>query len=130
DYIRQKHPQGEENRTAWMQATRAQACDAARQLLPVATKSTVGLFGSAQAIEAMIMRLLSEDLPEARQTGQSILEQCRQIIPAFLERADKPERGGATPAHRATRQHQLKELANEILVPVKPRRVDSVELVD
>lgn len=100
---------------AWQGATRAQACDAARAVLPVATKSTVGVFASGQALESLIMHLLSDPLPEARQTGQTLLEQARQVVPMFLERADKPERGGANIAYRAATAQQVSELAKEYL---------------
>jgi thymidylate synthase ThyX len=69
--------------------------------LPVATKSTVGIFASGQALESLIMHLLSDQLTEAKLVGKQLLEQCRQVIPAFLERADKPERGGAMVAYSA-----------------------------
>src|SRR5690606_19888731 len=36
----------EERDMAWRGATRAQACDAVRPVLPVATKSTVGIYAS------------------------------------------------------------------------------------
>jgi thymidylate synthase ThyX len=130
EYVRNKHPQGNENRITWMQTTRADACDAARPLLPVATRSTVGLFGSSQALEALIMRLLSEDLPEAQRVGQALLEQGRKIIPAFLERADDPKYGGATTAYRHTRRTEMRSLARKYLQRVSPQRRASVELVD
>src|SRR5690606_22659994 len=44
----------EERDIAWKGATRAQACDAIRPVLPVATKSTVGIFASGQALESLI----------------------------------------------------------------------------
>ncbi len=130
EYVRQKHPQGEEGRAEWIRATRAQACDAARPLLPVATRSTVGLFGSSQALEALIMRLLSEDLPEAQVVGQQLLEQGRKIIPAFLERADVPKYGGATSMHRHARRASMRQLAQQHLKPVRPRKRSSVKLLD
>lgn len=116
DYVREHSstPKGERD-VAWKGATRAQACDAARAVLPVATKSTTGIFASGQALESLIMHLLSDPLPEARVTGQKILEQARQIIPTFLERADKPERGGAMVAYRANTAAAVKKLAQEYL---------------
>ncbi|MEI9913902.1 MAG: hypothetical protein WDN66_02765 [Candidatus Saccharibacteria bacterium] len=36
-------------------------------------------------------------------------------MPMFLERADKPERGGAFVAYRATNEAKIKELANKYL---------------
>jgi dTMP kinase len=100
---------------AWKSATKAQACDAVRDVLPVATKSTVGIFASGQAYESLIMHLLSDELPEAQAAGQSLLEQGRQVMPTFLERADKPERGGATIAYRANTQEATAKLAKKYL---------------
>ncbi|HSX23683.1 MAG TPA: FAD-dependent thymidylate synthase, partial [Candidatus Saccharimonadales bacterium] len=105
----------EEQDIAWQGATRAQACDAIRPVLPVATKLTVGIFVSGQALEGLIMRLLADDLPEARKTGQQILDESRKVLPTFLERADKPERGGATVAYYANTRHAVKDLADKYL---------------
>lgn len=116
DYVRANSTTPEKERDiAWQGATRAQACDAIRAVLPVATTSTVGIFASGQAIESLIMHLLSDDLPEARQAGQEMLNQARKIIPMFLERADKPERGGATIAYRANTSQNLAKLAKQYL---------------
>jgi len=116
DYVRanDKTPENERD-GAWKAATRAQACDAIRAVLPVATRSTVGIYASGQALESLIMHLMSDELSEARETGKKILEQARKIIPMFLERADKPERGGATIAYRVNTTNQVKKLAGEYL---------------
>ncbi len=101
-YIRQSSDTPEQDRDiAWQGATRAQACDAARSVLPVATKSTVGIYASGQALESLIMHLLSDELAEAQKVGADILKESRKIIPTFLERADRPDRGGALIAYRA-----------------------------
>ncbi|MEK7059484.1 MAG: dTMP kinase [Patescibacteria group bacterium] len=116
DYVRNASSTSEAERdAAWKGATRAQACDAIRDVLPVATKSTVGIFASGQALESLIMHLLSDELPEAQITGQSLLEQGRKIVPMFLERADKPERGGATIAYRANTARAVQKLAKDYL---------------
>ena len=91
-------------------AIRAQACDAARGLLPVATQSTVGLFMSAQSLENLVVRLAAEDLDEMRQTSAALLQQGRQTLDAFLQRADLPNRGGATSVYLADKRDQLREL--------------------
>jgi dTMP kinase len=112
DYVRKNSdtPESEQD-VAWKGATRAQACDAARFMLPVSTKSTVGIFASGQAIESLIMHLLSDDLLEARETGEALLKESRKVIPMFLERADKPDRGGAQIAYTANTRNNLKQLA-------------------
>lgn len=116
EYVRSNSnvPKKEQD-VAWKGATRAQACDAVRAVLPVATKSTVGIFASGQALENLIMNLQSDELPEARETGDKILRESRKVLSTFLERADKPERGGATVAYRSTTKKQVKELADTML---------------
>ncbi len=116
DYVQAKSSVPEAERDgAWRGATRAQACDAIRPVLPVATKSTVGIFASGQALESLIMHLLGDELPEAQVTGQSLLEQARQVVPMYLERADKPERGGAMIAYNANTAKAVKQLAKDYL---------------
>jgi dTMP kinase len=116
DYVRKNSDVSEKERDlAWKGATRAQACDAVRPVLPVATKSTVGIFASGQAIESLIMHLQSDELEEARIVGDSLLREARKVIPMYLERADKPERGGAMVAYRANTNKSLKSLAKENL---------------
>ncbi len=104
-----------ERDVAWKGATRAQACDAVRAVLPVSTTSTVGLFASGQALESLIMHLLSDELPEARVVGQQLLKEGRKVIPMYLERADKPERGGAMIAYRANTASAVKAAAKKYL---------------
>jgi len=132
DHVRNASSTPESERdVAWKGATRAQACDAVRAVLPVATTSTVGIFASGQAYESLVMHLLGDDLPEARATGQSLLEQGRKVIPMFLERADKPERGGAMIAYHANTASAVKELAQEHLPDSHAGGVsEAVNLVD
>jgi len=113
---------------AWRSATKAQACDAIRPLLPVATKSTVGIYASGQALESLIMHLLSDELPEARTVGQQILSEARKVTPVFLERADKPDRGGAVVAYRANTYASVKQLARDLLPANHTAENDSVTL--
>lgn len=116
DYVSdQSNTPKEERDGAWKGAVRAQACDAARPMLPVATKATVGIFASGQALESLIMHLLSDELLEAQITGQKILDESRKVIPTFLERADKPDRGGAMIAYRSNTARAVKNLALEFL---------------
>lgn len=130
-YVRSNSDVPEKERDgAWRGATRAQACDAVRPVLPVATKSTVGIFASGQAIENLIMHLLSDELPEARKTGEDMLKQCREVMSTFLERADKPERGGAMVAYRANTAKQMAEIAREQLPDNYATATEPVSLVD
>lgn len=114
---------------AWRSATKAQACDAIRSLLPVATKSTVGVFASGQALESLIMHLQSDELPEARQAGNDILQAARQVIPTFLERADRPDRGGAMVAYMANTRASVQKAAAEYLPQQYVEASDPVQLI-
>lgn len=118
-----------ERDAAWKGATRAQACDAIRPVLPVATKSTVGIYASGQALESLIMHLLSDELPESRITGQKLLEHGRKIVPAFLERADKPERGGAMIAYRSNTRQAVADPAQAYLPDNHAKETGDVQLV-
>ncbi len=129
DYVQSNSDTPKDERDgAWKGATRAQACDAARPVLPVATKSTVGIYASGQALESLIMHLQSDDLPEANETGDKLLKQAREVIPTFLERADKPERGGATIAYNATTRKKVATIANNELPEQHAPETDAVTL--
>lgn len=127
DYLRKKNPEPADKgeRIAWINSTRATACDAVRPVLPAATKSTVGIFASAQSADLMIMDLLSYQLPEARRAGEQILRELRKVIPAFLERTDQPFRGGIITAHRSITREAMRELAKKYLDYKNPKPLSS-----
>jgi thymidylate synthase ThyX len=94
EHFRRKYPKASEDSDAMYRAViRAKALDTLRGLLPAATTSNLGLFGSGQAFEMLLLRMLAHPLTEARDCGQAILAELRQVIPAFLARVDHPERG-------------------------------------
>ena len=49
-------------------AIRAKALDTLRGLLPAAVQSNMGLFGTGQAYEALLLRMRANPLAESRQT--------------------------------------------------------------
>jgi thymidylate synthase ThyX len=87
-------PRGEEPDSAWRRSIRAKALDLLRGLLPAATLSHVGLYASGQAYEQLLLRLLASPLPEARHFGAMILRELQQVMPSFVSRVDRPDRGG------------------------------------
>src|SRR5205085_6507491 len=81
-HFRAKHPKAvEDSDRVYKAVIRAKALDIVRGLLPAATQSNVGLFGSGQAYESLLIRMLSHPLLEVREYGRLILEELRQIIP-------------------------------------------------
>lgn len=129
DFVRanSKVPKKDQD-VAWKGATKAQACDAIRPVLPVSTKSTVGIFASGQALESLIMHLLSDELSESQETGQMLLDESRKVLSTFLERADKPDRGGANIAYRANTRQAVKELTEELLPDTHSSETKAVDL--
>jgi len=94
-HFRARSPKAAEDSDAvYKSAIRAKALDTLRGLLPAATTSNVGLFGTGQAFEALLLRLFAHPLEEARTCAHQILTEARQVIPAFLTRVEQPDRGG------------------------------------
>ena len=90
----ERWPRGEEPEAAWRRSIRAKALDLLRGLLPAATLSHVGIYASGQAYEQLVMRLLASPLPEARDYGGMILAELQRVMPSFVSRVERPERGG------------------------------------
>ncbi len=96
------------------QAVRAKALDALRGLLPAASLSNVGIYGTGQSYEMLLLRMRSHPLPEARVYADLILEELRKVIPSFLERVDRPDRGGAWSAYLDQTRRQTEALVEEL----------------
>ncbi len=95
DHVRRVVPQGpKDSDFVYRQATRAKALDAVRGALPAAALSNVGIYGSGQAFEGLLLRMRSSSLPEARLYADLMLTELRKVIPSFLRRVDQPDRGG------------------------------------
>jgi thymidylate synthase ThyX len=54
----------------------------------------MGIFATGQTYEQLILHLLAHPLPEARDYGQLILDELGAVIPSFLTRVERPDRGG------------------------------------
>ncbi len=121
------------------QAVRAKGLDALRGLLPAASLSNVGIYGTGQSYEMLILRMRSHPLPEARRYADLMLEELRKVIPSFLQRIDRPERGGAWSAYLARTRDDTARLVAEhfpdLVAPEEgvtggPSGTPSVTLVD
>jgi thymidylate synthase ThyX len=95
-------------------AARAAALDVARGLLPAATVSNVGIFASPQAYEQLVLRMRSHELPEARTYAELLLAELMKVIPDFLTRLHRPERGGAWVDYRKERFDALETEARKL----------------
>jgi thymidylate synthase ThyX len=86
---------GDEPAVAHARAIKAKALDLLRGLLPASSLSHMGVYASGQTYEQLILHLLAHPLPEARRYGTMILEEVQAVMPSFVARVQRPERGGA-----------------------------------
>ena len=119
-----RHPrEAGESESVYRATIRAKALDTLRGLLPAATTSNVGLFGTGQAYEQLLLRLRAHPLAEARACGEQMLAELRKVIPAFLTRVDRPDRGGAWSAYLADNRVATAAAAAHVLASPEARAV-------
>jgi len=115
-HFRAKYPKSPaDSEGVYKSVIRAKALDTLRGLLPAATTSNVGLFGTGQAFEALLLRLFAHPLEEARVCAQQMLAELRHVIPAFLTRLDQPDRGGRWIEYLSATRLTFAEVAVEIV---------------
>jgi thymidylate synthase ThyX len=91
----ERYPAAEgESPRAHERAIKAKALDLLRGLLPAASLSHMGIFATGQTYEQLILHLLAHPLPEARHYGSMILESVQAVMPSFVSRVERPDRGG------------------------------------
>jgi thymidylate synthase ThyX len=131
EHFRRRHPrQATDSEAVYRSTIRAKALDTLRGLLPAATKSNVGLYGTGQAYEALLLRLRASPLAEARACADLALTELRKVIPAFLRRVDTPDRGGAWSAYLAATREATEAVAAGALGPLAPESRPEVVLAD
>jgi thymidylate synthase ThyX len=84
----------DEAEAAHRRAIKAKALDLLRGLLPASSLSHMGIFASGQTYEQLVLHLLAHPLPEARRYGKLIFDELNAVIPSFLTRVQRPDRGG------------------------------------
>jgi len=109
---------------------RAKALDTLRGLLPAATQSSVGLFGTAQAYEALLLRMRVHPLLEVREYAALMLAELRKIIPSFLKRVDRPDRGGRWSRYLEETRAATEAVARRVLMGIDPAPRPEVVLTD
>ncbi|MBA2305419.1 MAG: FAD-dependent thymidylate synthase [Acidobacteria bacterium] len=131
EHFAHRYPKGGADSDAVHRAAiRAKALDTLRGMLPAATQSNVGLHGTGQAFEALLLRMRAHPLTEARTCAAAMLKELRTIIPAFLTRVDVPERGGQWSDYLAASRTATSALADSVLTGMDPESRDEVVLSD
>ena len=101
-WVDESFPRAEgESDAARRRAVNAKAYDLLRGLLPAASLSHMGIYATGQAYEQLILHLLGHPLPEARRYGGLILDAIKAVMPSFVARVERPERGGEWIAYLA-----------------------------
>jgi thymidylate synthase ThyX len=132
DYYRERYPkQPGDSDLVHRMALKAKALDAVRGVLPAASLSNVGIYGTGQAYEALLLRMRSHPLPEARSYADLMLTELRKVIPSFLKRVDLTDRGVAASTYMATNRARMEDLADRLFYTAPPSGESAgVELVE
>jgi thymidylate synthase ThyX len=130
-HFRTKYPKAASDSDAvYRSVIRAKALDTLRGLLPAATTSNVGLFGTGQAFEALLLRMFAHPLEEVRAHADLMLTELRKVIPAFLARIDQPTRGGRWIQYFAETRRALGERIRPLIDDVSAESRDEVTLTE
>jgi thymidylate synthase ThyX len=90
----------------------------------------VGIYGTGQAYEALLLRMRSHPLPEAQSYAELMLVELRKVIPSFLKRVDVPDRGGVWSEYFHDTREATAEIAAKIFGEDVAQPVPEVALVD
>jgi thymidylate synthase ThyX len=111
----------------YRQATRAKSLDALRGLLPAASLSNIGIYGTGQSYEQLLLRMRAHPLPEARHYADMMLFELRKVIPSFLQRVDVPARGGEWSEYIASTRDRTAGLVSRLWPELGPLDVGGGE---
>jgi thymidylate synthase ThyX len=131
EWAAERWPRGDdEPEPAWQRSIRAKALDLLRGLLPAATLSHVGIYASGQAYEQLLLRLMASPLPEAREFGSMILAELQKVMPSFVSRVDRPDRGGEWAEYLKSRRDATEHWVGRLGLDRRaPDDTPSVELI-
>jgi thymidylate synthase ThyX len=130
-HFRSRYPKTpEDSDSVYRSAIRAKALDTLRGLLPAAVQSNVGLYGTGQAYEGLLLRMRAHPLAEVREYGDLMLQELRKVIPAFLTRIDQPDRGGRWTEYLSDTRNAAAAVAQALLHDVEIESRPEVVLSD
>lgn len=114
----------------YRQAIRAKAFDVLRGILPAASLSNVGIYGTGQSYEQLLLRMRAHALPEVRHYADLILDELRKVVPSFLKRVDLDDRGVAWSHYMSGIRDEMQQLTDELIAPDSIDQDPVVRLVD
>ena len=130
EHVRNTVERGDNSEFVYRTATKAKALDAVRGILPAAATSNVGIYGTGQAFEALLLRMRASALPESRHYADLMLHELRKVIPSFLRRVDLPDRGGRWSEYLASTRNDTRDIVEQLVGESPVDIASEVELVD
>ena len=131
EYFRTEHPNNRgDSESVYRTAIRSKTLDTLRGLLPAATRSNVGIFGSGQAFEALLIKMRSHALKEAQDIAELMLAELRTTIPAFLTRVDLQDRGQKWGQYLRDCQKSTRTLADQMFTDTTSSSESEVVLTE
>jgi thymidylate synthase ThyX len=77
-----------ESEAAWDRRVRSQYVDTCRFILPAAANANLGMTANARILEGAIRKMLSHDLAEVREIGETVKQVARAETPTLVKYAD------------------------------------------
>jgi len=131
EHYRRLHPREKgDSAFVYRNTIRAKALDSLRGLLPAATRANVGIYGTGQAYEALLLRMRANPLIEVRDYADAMLVELRKVVPAFLRRVDQEDRGVRWSRYLSENNRATEEVAAKLLECVEPEKQPEVVLSD
>ena len=118
EHFRRRFPKApEDSDFVYRQAVRAKAFDSVRGMLPAAALSNVGIYGSGQGYENLLLRMRAHPLGEVRAYADMMLTELRKVIPSFLKRVDIEDRGVAWSRYLHSTEEAMRSVARGLVAP-------------
>jgi thymidylate synthase ThyX len=102
---------------------RTKACDTLRALLPIATKTNVGIFGNGRFFQNVLSHCYTSAIPEVRELAARTQIQLNKVVPRYVKRA-------APNAYQQGVREAMSTLAIRLFANVAPRAQEDVALLD
>jgi thymidylate synthase ThyX len=130
-WVAERFPRSaDESAAAHARAVRAKALDLVRGILPASSLSHMGIYASGQTYEQLVLHLLAHPLVEAQAYGRMLLEELQAIIPSFVVRVERPDRGGRWIEYLRERREAAEHAADRLgLVEPEQAGAPSVRLL-
>ena len=103
-----------EDDVARRRAGRAAALDVARSCLPMSTMTNVGIVGSAQALEYLVIRLRSVGSSESLFVADAIAQEVSKVLGLLVSRMDRPDRGHRWTKYLVDRRDNVEFLLGQL----------------